>query len=150
MLDGNFLGRAGGALRRGGGNGRRNVSAFAKAKNSIALYPGLSFLKTWSPLPDSALRIAGKTLDVLGSRAAQQRLLQMPEIQSLVTDPAVYPVLSDPEIRRMIERRDVDALLSDARIRRMLYDETFQRRISALDLEPLLDSALAGTPPPLP
>lgn len=137
------------------GTGARSAAdrvayACAKAKNSLALYPGLSFLETWSPLPDSALRIAGKTLDVLGSRTAQQRLLLMPEIQSLVTDPAVYPVLSDPEIRRMIERRDVDALLSDARIRRMLYDETFQRRISALDLEPLLDSALARTPPPLP
>ena len=66
----------------------------------------------------------------------------MPEVRSLVTDPAVYPVLSDPEIRMMIERKDVDALLADARVQRMICDETFQKRLAALELEPLLDYAL--------
>lgn len=127
------------------GNG---LYAAAVAKNSLALYPGLRFMKTWTPLPDSTFRIVGKTLDVLGSRAAQQRLLQMPEIRSLATDPAVYPVLTDPEIQEMIDRKDADALLSDPRVRRMIYDENFQRRVAALELEPLLDYALSGVPVP--
>lgn len=122
------------------------LHAAAVAKNSLAIYPGLRFLKTWSPLPDSAFRIVGKTLDVLGSKEAQQRLLKMPEIQSLVTDPAVYPVLSDPEIQAMISRKDLDGLLSDPRVRRMVSDETFQKRVASLNLEPLLDFALAGVP----
>lgn len=116
----------------------------AVAKNSMALYSGLDFLKTWSPLPESAFRVVHKTVDVLGSRRAQKRLLEMPEIRSLVTDPAVYPVLSDPEIQTMIKHKDVDALLSDSRVRRMIYDETFQKRLAALELEPLLDYALMG------
>ena len=122
----------------------RVLSWAAVAKNSAALYPRFEFLRTWSPLPESSSRVVGKALDVLGSRAAQQRLLQMPEIRSLATDPAVYPVLSDPEIQKMIDRRDVDALLSDDRVRRMIYDENFQRRVAALDLETLLDYALCG------
>ncbi len=116
----------------------------AVAKNSMALYSGLSFLKTWSPLPESVFRIAHKAVDVLGSRQAQRRLLEMPEVRSLLTDPAVYPVLSDPEIQAMIKRRDVDGLLSDSRVRRMIYDEAFQKQLAALELEPLLDYALTG------
>lgn len=122
----------------------RLLYAGAVAKNSLALYPGLRFFATWSPLPDSIFRLVGKTLDVLSSRRAQQRLLEMPEIRSLLTDPAVYPVLSAPDIQEMINRRDADALLSDERIRRMIYDENFQRRLAETDLEPLLDYALSG------
>ena len=124
--------------------------AAAKAKNSVALYPRLSFLKSWSPLPEAAVDVVSKVLDVLRSREAQQRLLQLPEIQSLVTDPAIYPVLSDPEIEAKFNRRDVDGLLADKRIQRMISDEAFQRRIAAIELEPLLDFALQGGPPPLP
>ncbi len=124
----------------------RMLSWAAIAKNSAALYPRFEFLKNWTPLPEASARVVGKALDVLGSRAAQQRLLQMPEIRSLVTDPAVYPVLADPEIQRMLDACDVDALLSDARVKRMLYDENFQRRIAALEVEPLLDYALSGVP----
>lgn len=123
--------------------------AVAKAKNSVALYPRLSFLKSWSPLPESAFYIVGKVLDVLASREAQQRLLLLPEIRSLATDPVVYPVLSDPEIEEMIDRRDIEGLLADKRVLRMLSDENFQRRIAALELEPLLDYALEGGPPPI-
>lgn len=121
----------------------------AVAKNSIALYPRLNFVKTWSPLPDGMLRVVGKVLDVLGSRRAQQRLLQVPEIQSLITDPAVYPVLSDPEIQAMIKNREVDTLLADPRVRRMIYDEHFQKRVAQVRLEPLLDFALEGKPLPI-
>lgn len=120
------------------------LHAAATAKNSAALYPALSFLKTWSPVPEAAYRVVSKALDVLGSRRARQRLLLVPEIRSLATDPVVYPVLTDPEISAMIERRDVDALLADERVRRMVYDENFQRRVAALDLEALLDHALEG------
>ena len=120
----------------------RSFYGSAVAKNSIALYSGLSFLKTWSPLPESSFRVIHKAVDVLGSKQAQRKLLEMPEVRSLVTDPAVYPVLSDPEIRMMIERKDVDALLADARVQRMICDETFQKRLAALELEPLLDYAL--------
>lgn len=116
--------------------------AAGTAKNSVALYPALSFLKTWRPLPHSFVRVASKTLDVLASPEARRRLLRDPEIRSLATDPAIYPVLTDPEISAMIDRRDVNALLSDERVLRMFYDENFQRRITALDLEPLLDDAL--------
>lgn len=124
----------------------RMLSWAATAKNSAALYPSFEFLKNWSPLPEASARIVGKALDVLGSRAAQQRLLQMPEIRSIVTEPAVYPVLADSEIQRMLDACDVDALLSDDRVKRMLRDENFQRRIAALELEPLLDYALHGVP----
>lgn len=117
----------------------------AVAKNSMAIYPGLKFLETWSPLPESVFRIVRKAVEVLGSRQAQHRLLEMPEIRSLVTDPAVYPVLSDPEIQMMIKRKDVDALLSDFRVQRMIYDEAFQKRLASLELEPLLDYALIGS-----
>lgn len=118
----------------------------AVAKNSLAIYSGLDFLKVWSPLPESVFRIVHKAVDVLGSRHAQQRLLSMPEVLSLATDPAVYPVWNDPEIKAMIARKDIDALLSDDRVRRMIYDETFQRRLAALELEPILDYALGDVP----
>lgn len=126
----------------------RAFYAAGVAKNSLALYPRLRFLKTWSPLPESSFRIVRKSLDVLGDRAAQQRMLKMPEIQSLITDPAVYPVLSDPEIQGMIQRKDLDGLLADVRVRKMLYDENFQKRVSALRLEELLDYALGNALPP--
>lgn len=114
----------------------------AVAKNSVALYSGLSFLRTWSPLPESSFRVIHKAVDVLGSKQAQRKLLEMPEIRSLASDPVVYPVLNDPEIRAMIARKDIDALLSDARVQRMVCDETFQKRLAALELESLLDYAL--------
>lgn len=115
----------------------------AVAKNSVALYPNLNFFKTWSPLPDSTFRIVGKVLDVLGSKKAQKRLLKMPEIQALVTDPAVYPVLSDPEIKAMIDNRQIEALLADSRVQGMIYDEHFQRRVASIRFEELLDYALS-------
>jgi len=122
--------------------------AAATAKNSVALYPALSFLKTWVPMPSAVFRVSSKTLDVLASREARQRLLLVPEVRSLATDPSVYPVLTDPEISAMIDRHDVNALLSDERVLRMLYDENFQRRVAALDLEKLLDYALGNRPDP--
>ncbi len=114
----------------------------ALAKNSLALYPSLSFLETWSPLPDPVFRIANKSMDVLMSKSAQQRLLEVPEIRALQTDPAVYPVLKNPEIEAMIDARDVEGLLSDERVKKMLYDENFQRKLAGLELENLLDYAL--------
>lgn len=117
----------------------------AVAKNSVALYPRLSFFKTWSPLPDSTFRIVGKMLDVLASQKAQRRLLKMPEIQALITDPAVYPVLSDPKIQAMIKNRQIEDLLAEPRVRAMIYDEHFQRSIANIRFEDLLDFALAGS-----
>lgn len=121
-------------------------TAAACARASAALVPGMHFIEGWTPFPQSVLRKINKTIAVLDDPAAARKFIFAAEVQSVVTLPAVYPVVNSPRIQHMIEARDVDGLLSDPAVNRMLDDADFRAAVSEIDYERLLDSILAARP----
>lgn len=116
------------------------------ARASVALVPGLSFTQNWNPLPESTLRKIDKLIAVLSDRTVSRKFIHSPEVQSVMSLPAVYPVINSPKIQAMIAARDIDGILSDPDIGKMLDDEDFQQALAEIDFERLLDQISEAKP----
>lgn len=124
---------------------RGNVChAAIRARASVALIPGLRFVENWNPLPESFVRKIDKLVAVLSDPAAARKFIYADEVQSVLTLPAVYPIVNSPKMQRMMAARDVDGILSDPDVNRMLDDPDLRRAVAEIDFEALLDSILAA------
>lgn len=113
------------------------------ARASVGLIPGFGFAPDWNPLPESVVRKIDKLITVLSDNTAAKKFIFTAEVQSVLSLPAVYPVVNSPRIRQMFAARDIDGILSDPEINKMLDDEDFQQALTEIDFERLLDQTLA-------
>lgn len=116
-------------------------------QKSVALIPGFYFVEAWNPLPESVVRKINKLVTVLSNPKLARNFIHTNEVQSVLSLPAVYPVVNSPKIQLMLATRDVDGILADPDINRMFDDEDFQRALSEINFERLLDELLAGHVP---
>lgn len=118
----------------------------ACARGSVGLLPGFSFAASWNPLPESVVRKIDKLSAVLSDRNSAKKFIYTAEVQSVLSLPAVYPIVNSPRIQQMLDAHDVDGILSDPEISKMLDDEDFRQALSEIDFERLLDQILEAKP----
>lgn len=116
------------------------------ARASVSLVPGLSFTRNWNPLPEKTVRKIDKLIAVLSDKKSARKFIYTAEVQSVLSLPAVYPIVNSPRIREMFAARDIDGILADPAVNNMLDDEDFQQTLAEIDFERLLDQ-IAGTAP---
>lgn len=131
-----------GSRNKGHGAWISACRAAACARASVGILPGFSFAATWNPLPESTVRKIDKLVAVLSDRKSARKFIYTAEVQSVLSLPAVYPIVNSPRIQQMIATRDVDGILSDPEINKMLDDEDFRQALSEIDFERLLDQIL--------
>lgn len=116
------------------------------ARASVGLIPGFAFAPDWNPLPESIVRKIDKLVAVLSDKKSAKKFIYTAEVQSVLSLPAVYPVVNAPRIQKMIAERDVDGILADPAISQMLDDEDFRDALAEIDFERILDQILEATP----
>jgi hypothetical protein len=129
-----------------GGVVRPALVHLVRVKNSLALLDRAAWLRQWNPLPARARRTLEKGVRVFNTPDALARLKEIPSVRAIATEEAFYPLLRNPEILGLVARRDIEALVAHPLVLKLLADESFQQRLADIDLEKLLDEALA--PPP--
>lgn len=114
-------------------------------QKSVALIPGFYFVEAWNPLPEAVVRKINKLVAVLSNPDLARNFIYTNEVQSVLSLPAVYPVVNSPKIQLMLATRDVDGILADPDVNRMLDDEDFRYALSEINFERLLDEILDGS-----
>ena len=132
-----------GPRKNAGGFWAQACRCAVTVRHSVALVPGFRFADTWNPLPESTVRQIDKLVAVLSDTSKARKFIFTAEVQSVVSLPAVYPVIYSPRIQAMAAARDIDGILADPAVNRMLDDEDFQRALAEIDFERLLDQTLA-------
>lgn len=112
-------------------------------REDLARLQGAGSLSGFSPWPERWGRILRKTREVLAEPEASRNLMEQEPVRALAAHPSFYTAWGDPGIKLLLRQGRFLEAAQHPKARALLNDEAFQRQLLKLDMENILDKALA-------
>jgi len=133
-----------------GTTGATSASAFeqslVKLKLSIDAGDAGRTLKALDLTPPAMSRISVKLGRLVADPAATMRFLQSPELEPILMDRSFVNLIADPEVSNAGARGDHAGVMTSPRLLDALRDPAFLEKLTRVNWEGALDSALLGSP----